>query len=118
MHITERVVGRDVILSLSGKFIFESRKAYNQALQKAKEKNPRKILLNMEGLIYIDSAGLGLLAIGFEQTKLCNIALLLVNPVGAVMRILDLAQLPKIMPVYETEEEALRMTPSVFAHGT
>ena len=118
MNITKQVVGQDVIISLSGKFVFESRKAFNQSLQNAQEKSPRKILLNMEGLIYIDSAGLGLLAIGFEQANLRNSALCIVKPIGSVKGILDLAQIPKIIPVYETEEEALRMTPSVFAHGT
>ena len=118
MNITERVVGQVVILSLSGKFVFDSRKVFPPALREAKKKTPRKIVLNMEGLTFIDSAGLGLLAIGFEQAKLVHIALCLVNPVGAVRQIIDLAQLPKIIPVYETEEQALRMNPSMLASTT
>ncbi len=72
----------------------------------------------MEGLTFIDSAGLGLLAIGFEQAKLVQIALCLMNPVGAVRLILDLAQIPRIIPVYETEEQALRLAPSMLASIT
>ena len=118
MYITQRVVDQVVILSLSGKFVFDSRKVFPQALREAKKKTPRKIVLNMEGLTFIDSAGLGLLAIGFEQTKLVHIALCLVNPVGAVRQIIDLAQLQRIIPVYETEEQALRMNPSMLASTT
>ena len=118
MNITERVSGQNIILSLSGKFLWEARKAFPEALQEAKKKTPKKIVLNMEGLTFIDSAGLGLLAIGFEQAKLVHVALCLVNPVGAVRKILDLAQLPRIIPVYETEEQALRMNPSMLASTT
>ena len=118
MYITQRVVDQVVILSLSGKFVFDSRKVFPQALREAKKNSSRKIVLNMEGLTYLDSAGLGLLAISFEQAKLDNIALCLVNPVGAVRRILDLTQLPKIVPVHETEEQALRLAPSRLASIT
>ncbi len=119
MQITKRVVGQDIILSLSGKFVFESRKVFPQAFREAKKNSPPpQIVLNLEGLTYLDSAGLGLLAISFEQAKLDNIALCLVNPVGAVRRILDLTQLPKIIPVHETEEQALRMNPSMLASTT
>ncbi len=118
MYITERVVGQVVILSLSGKFVFDSRKVFPQALREAKKNSPQKIVLNLEGLTYLDSAGLGLLAISFEQAKLDNIALCLVNPVGAVRQIIDLAQLQRIIPVYETEEQALRLASSMLASIT
>ena len=118
MYITKRVVDQVVILSLSGKFVFDSRKVFPQALREAKKNFPQKIVLNLEGLTYLDSAGLGLLALSFEQAKLENIALCLVNPVGAVRSILDLTQLPKIMPVHKTEEQALRLAPSRLASIT
>jgi len=118
MHITERIVDQDVILSLSGKFVWNARKVFSEAFQQAKKKTSRKIVLNFENLVYIDSAGLGLLAISYEQAQLQNIPLCLVNPVGAVMRIFELTQLPKIIPVYDTEEQALRFSPSVLARAT
>jgi len=118
MRITERVVGQDVILSLSGKFVFEARKEFQQAIQQAQEKSPRRVLLNMELVTYLDSAGLGLIALGLEQAKSQNIAYCLVNPTSVVQRILELTQMPKIIPVYKTEEEALRLAPSVFARQT
>ena len=115
MQITKRVVGQDIILSLRGKFVFESRKVFPPAFREAKKNfPPPQIVLNLEGLTYLDSAGLGFLAISFEQARLDKIALCLVNPVGAVKRILDLTQIPRMMPVHETEEQALGQTLSVF----
>ena len=118
MRITERVVEQAVILSLDGKFVFEARKEFQRALQQAQEKLPRKILLNMELVTYLDSSGLGLIAIGLEQTKSQNIGFGLVNPSSSVERILELTQLLKLLPVYHTEEEALRLSSPVFAPGT
>jgi len=118
MQITKRVVGRDIILSLSGKFVFESRKVFPQAFREAKKNCPKKIVLNLEGLTYLDSAGLGLFAISFEQARLDNIAMCLVNPVGVVKQILGLTQLSRIMHVHETEEEALHLPASVFSAAT
>ncbi len=57
----------------------------------------------MEGLTYLDSSGLGMLVVGCEQAKLLNLAFCLVNPVGALRQILDLAQLPTMMPVHDTK---------------
>jgi len=71
-------------------------------------------VLNMGKLIFLDSAGLGMLAVAFEKSKAQCIGLCLVNPVGAVKRILDLTQIPRMMPVHETEEQALGQTLSVF----
>jgi len=118
MKITERVVGQVIILSLEGKFVFEARKYFQQAIEEAKKNTPAKIVLNMKGCTYLDSAGLGLLAITFEQAKLHNIALCLLNPVDVVRRILDFCQLPKIIPVHDTEEQALRLAPSILAANT
>ncbi len=42
MQITERVVGLDNILSLSGKVVYEARKDFQQAFKEAKEKIPPK----------------------------------------------------------------------------
>ncbi|MDT7042090.1 STAS domain-containing protein [Candidatus Nitronereus thalassa] len=115
MKMTERVVGQTVIISLSGKLVFDVRKDFQDALAKAREKNPRKIVLNIEELAYLDSAGLGLLALGFEQAKVKNIEFCILKPSGTVMRILEMTQLPKIIPVFDSEEHALRSAKPVLA---
>ena len=73
MKVMERVDGQAVIISLIGKLVFDTRKDFQDALKNAHEKNPRKIVLNLAELAYLDSAGLGLLALGFEQAKIKNI---------------------------------------------
>lgn len=113
MRFTERVVGQVVILSLSGELKFRTRKVYQNALKAAKEKSPRRIVLNLEGLNYIDSAGLGLIALTCAQEKTENVVFGIAGAKGAVKGILELAKVHKMMLVCETEEEAIRLTPSV-----
>lgn len=110
MEVTERVVGQVSILSLSGRLVFDARKDFKKAIGEAKEKTPQKIVLNLEACTYLDSAGLGLLAICFEQSKLQNIEVCLVNPRGVVKRTIELLQFSKIVKVHDTEDQALRPT--------
>lgn len=117
MRVTERVVGQVVILSLSGQLVFKDRKGLQQSLKVAQGKSPKKIVLNMEGLTYMDSAGLGLIALAQEQAKLDNIVFGLVSPVGPVKKILDMTHLPTLMPIYETEEQALRQKSPGLVHA-
>jgi len=69
----------------------------------------------MEGLTYLDSSGLGMLVVGCEQAKLLNLAFCLVNPVGALRQIFDLAQLPAMMPVHDTKGHLYK--PGIFCEG-
>ena len=115
MRVTHRVVNQIVILSLHGQLVFKERKVLQEAFKEALEKAPRKIGLNLEGLTYLDSAGLGLIALGQEQAKLQNIAFCLVNPIGPVKQILEMTHLPDLIPIYETEDQALRQNSQVFA---
>jgi len=117
MRVTERVVGQAVILALNGKLVFKERKIYQQAINGAKAKSPKKIVLDFQGVTYMDSAGLGLLALTFEQGKVENIALCLLRPEGVVKRIIELTKLPQIIPMFETESEALHSSSQVLAHS-
>ncbi len=115
MRVTQRVVGQAVVILLEGKLVFKMRKIYQQALKEAQEKSPRKIVLNLEGVTYVDSAGLGLIALTSEQTKIEHIAFGIAGAKGAVKRILEMANFQKMMMVCETETEALRLAPPVLA---
>jgi stage II sporulation protein AA (anti-sigma F factor antagonist) len=115
MKLTEREVGQVVVISLVGKLVFDARKDFQDALKRAHEKKPRKIALNFEELAYLDSAGLGLVALGYEQAKVQNIEFCIIKPTGTVMRILEMTQLPKIVPVFDSEDQALRSAKPVLA---
>lgn len=117
MRVTERVVGQAVVISLVGQLVFKTRKIYQEALKKAQEKTPRRIVLNLEGVTYMDSAGLGLIALTCEQLKLENIVFGLAAARGPVKGIVELAHLDKLMLVCEKEDEALRLSSPVLTNS-
>lgn len=117
MQATQRVVGQAVIISLTGELRFRTRKIYQQSLKEAKAKSPRRIVLNLAGVTYIDSAGLGLIALTFGQEKTENIVFGIVGARGSVKGILELAKIHEMMLVCEKEEDVLRLSPPVLAHS-
>ncbi len=55
---------------------------------------------------FVDSAALGMLALAHETLKLVNRQLILVAPQEYVLRVLELANFHKMMPIGASEHEA------------
>ena len=55
---------------------------------------------------FIDSAALGMLALAHKNLKLANRQLILVASQEYVLRVLELANIHKMMPIVATEHEA------------
>ncbi|HUF17446.1 MAG TPA: STAS domain-containing protein, partial [Thermoanaerobaculia bacterium] len=67
----------------------------------------RKILLNLTGVEYIDSSGLGELVQSFKVARTFEAELKLLRPQERVRHTLQLSMLLPLFEIYETEEEAL-----------
>ena len=55
----------------------------------------------------MDSAGLGLLVIAAQSLKRLESQISLLKPQTYVREIMSLANIPKMIPIYEREEDAL-----------
>ena len=73
----------------------------------------KKILLNLSGMDYIDSNGLGELVQSLKTSKRHGASLRLLKPQDRVTKTLRLTNLLPMFSVYETESEAL----TAFAEG-
>ncbi|TAJ33466.1 MAG: anti-sigma factor antagonist [Nitrospirae bacterium] len=109
MHITERSIRGGTVLMLSGEFNFTGRRTFNDAVKKAWAANCPHLLVNLEGVAFLDSAALGLLAIANQacQEKQCRMSL--IKPQPYVAEVLKLANIQKMIPIHANEEEALKM---------
>ncbi|MFO7303112.1 MAG: anti-sigma factor antagonist [Acidobacteriota bacterium] len=109
MQIEERVVGDVTILDLKGKITLgDGDEVLKDKINSLTLQNRRKILLNLEGVPYIDSAGLGEIVRTYTTVSRQGGQLKLVN---LTKRIEDLLSITKLLTVFETfdsEEEALR----------
>ncbi len=108
MDIKERVVGGVSILDLSGKIVLgEGDVQVKERIKDLLSDGQRRILLNLAGVNYIDSAGLGTLIGSYTTVRRDGGSLKLVN---LTKRIQDLLAITKLITVFETfdnEAEAL-----------
>ena len=69
MQITERRIGQTVILDLVGELTYANRTAFKAAVERNRQTGCRHVILNMQGVRFLDSSALGMLALRFGKTR-------------------------------------------------
>jgi len=109
MQIEERRVGDVVVLDLKGKITLgEGDELLKDKVNSLVNQGNRKLVLNLEGVPYIDSAGLGEIVRTYTTVSRQRGSLKLLN---LTKRITDLLSITKLLTVFETfdaENEAVR----------
>ena len=109
MQIEERVVGGVTILDLSGKMTLgEGDELLREKIASLVNAGQKNLLLNLDGVPYIDSAGLGEIVRTYTTVSRQGGQLKLVH---LTKRITDLLSITKLLTVFETfdsEPEALK----------
>ena len=88
--------------ALSGKLNFSGRQSYLQTINQAEATSPRHIILDLTQVSYIDSAGLGLLALSHKKLTGAGIQVSLASPQESVMQILELTNMNKMFTIYDS----------------
>jgi len=102
MQIEERVVNDVTILDLKGKITLgEGDEVLKDKINSLILQNRKRILLNLEDVPYIDSAGLGEIVRTYTTVSRQGGQLKLVN---LTKRITDLLSITKLLTVFETFE--------------
>ncbi|MDA0739639.1 MAG: STAS domain-containing protein [Nitrospirae bacterium] len=107
MHITEHVHDGVWILKVSGSLNFYSRKTFQAVMRNAENGSTNHVIIDLTLVESLDSMGIGLIALSQARLALQGIVLSLVGPHPQVKEVLDMANIPKLIPVYQTEEEAI-----------
>jgi anti-sigma B factor antagonist len=109
MVIEERIIGDVTVLDLKGKMTLgEGDELLKDKINSLIHQGQKKLLLNLEGVPYIDSAGLGEIVRTYTTVSRQGGNLKLVN---LTKRITDLLSITKLLTVFETfdsEAEALK----------
>jgi anti-sigma B factor antagonist len=108
MQIEERIVGDVTILDLKGKMTLgEGDELLKDKINSLIHQGQKRLLLNLEGVPYIDSAGLGEIVRTYTTVSRQGGNLKLLN---LTKRITDLLSITKLLTVFETfdsEKEAV-----------
>jgi anti-sigma B factor antagonist len=108
LNIQERESGGVTILDMNGKVtIGEGSVALRSAIRGLLEKGKKKILLNLAGVGYIDSSGIGELVASFTAINKEGGQLKLLNLTQKLQDLLAITKLLTVFDVYESEAEAL-----------
>jgi anti-sigma B factor antagonist len=109
MQIDQRAVGDVTVLDIKGKITLgEGDEQLKDKVNSLMNQGHKKILLNLEGVPYIDSAGLGEIVRTYTTVSRQGGSLKLLN---LTKRIQDLLSITKLLTVFETfdaENEAVR----------
>ena len=108
MKVNIRQEGEVSVVDLSGKItIGEGDVVLREKVQDLLDFDQKKIVLNLEKVSYMDSAGIGELVACYKRAKEKEGTVKLLNPSGKVYDLLQLTKLEEVFETFKDEKEAL-----------
>lgn len=95
------------VLAPTGRLDVAGAPALKEAIGEAVKKGPPKVVIDMEGVTFVDSTGLGSVIAALKQIRNSQGELRLAAPNQQVRVVLELTTLDRVFPYYATVEEAL-----------
>ncbi|HJT71541.1 MAG TPA: STAS domain-containing protein [Terriglobales bacterium] len=108
MNISIRKAGSITILDLNGQLkLGESEQTFRQEFQNLLEQGARHIAVNLAGVPYIDSSGIGSLVRAFTQVKKVGGRCTFFCPTKPVAQLIHMVRLDSILDIADDEPAAL-----------
>ena len=109
LDVKERQAGDVTILDLNGEVrIGEGSIALRDAIRKLSDGGTKKVLLNLAGVRYIDSSGIGELIANYTTVSRQGGQLKLLSLTDRVQNLLVITKLLTVFDTYDDEAEALK----------
>ncbi len=108
LQVREQINHHTTVLALTGKLDRQSTIGIEALILGAKELGCQHVILDFSGIIAIDSIGLGQLFLWYHKMRPYRLQLSIVSPSPSVRDSLELSHIPDIVPIYASEEEAVR----------
>ena len=108
MTIQERVVGSVTVLDLKGRLVIgDGDTPLKDKIHSLVFQGRKQIILNMAGVPYVDSSGLGALVAAFVTGKNNGAQVKLVSLTKRLQDLMSIAKLLTVFDSYDSEEEAI-----------
>jgi anti-sigma B factor antagonist len=109
MEIAERMLGDITVLDLKGKMTLgEGDELLKDKINSLLGAGKKKLVLNLEGVPYIDSAGLGEIVRTFTTVSRQGGSLKLLNLTKRIEDLLAITKLLTVFETFDTEAEAIK----------
>ncbi len=108
LKMTNREVDGVAVVALEGRIVLgEESNALRERIKSLLAANQKKIVLNMDNVTYIDSAGLGTLVAAHTSAKSQKAGLKLSNLGSKFQEVLQVTKLLTVFDVYDSEAAAI-----------
>ena len=108
LKITTREVDGVTVAALDGRIVLgEESNALREKIKTLVAEGKKKVVLNMDNITFIDSAGLGTLVASHHSAKAQGAGLKLCHLGTKFQEVLQITKLMTIFDVYNTEAEAV-----------
>jgi anti-sigma B factor antagonist len=109
MDIAERAVSDVTVLDLKGKMTLgEGDELLKDKINSLLQQGKKKLVLNLEGVPYIDSAGLGEIVRTYTTVSRQGGSLKLLNLTKRIEDLLSITKLLTVFETFDTEAEAIQ----------
>ena len=109
MQIEERPTGDVIVLDLKGKMTLgEGDELLKDKINSLVHQGQRKLVLNLEGVPYIDSAGLGEIVRTYTTISRQGGSMKLLNLTKRITDLLSITKLLTVFETYDNEADAVR----------
>src|ERR1700737_423332 len=95
------------VLAPTGRLDVAGAPALKDAVSEAMKNGKHRLVIDMEGVSFVDSSGLGSVVAALKQVRTSQGDLRLAAPNQQVRVVLELTTLDRVFPYYATVEEAL-----------
>ena len=104
MIIKEKAVNGLSVLCLNGKLDIFSKNTLKETAEHCQENGAKGLILDMQGITFVDSIGLGMLVIVAKSFQKLKGRVILVNPQEQVQSLFLEMNLGKMIPMYKTDD--------------
>lgn len=118
MTIEERRVGDVTILGLQGRLVlYEGELAFRRKIDQLLAAGVRKVLVDLAGVTYMDSAGVGAMVGKYLSVRRSGGEMKLLHLTSRSLRVMTITRLMSVFETFDSEAAALRSFASTHAHG-
>lgn len=111
MAFTARRIHDITILDFEGRLTFTAGEELSRRITALAAADRPKVVLNLAGVIYVDSAGLGAIVNAFMKLRDTDGGLTFVNPTMRTKHVLEITGIASLVETYASEQLAIASYP-------
>ncbi len=107
LHIADRVVSGVTILDMQGRLVLDETEYFRRRIEDLIRENRLHIVLNLKGVTYIDSAGVGMMVGKYLSVRRLGGDIKLLHLSPRSYRVMTITKLLTVFDAFDSEEQAI-----------